>query len=189
MLHPAHSHVVGQDPGDVALGDPAVRLEVGAEVRVALGVKLAVVPGKDAKVAYVALHLDRGGGGKVQLVGEMERRRALQRIVLELFVVHIDATSLELDAELRIPDQLPVIGLGSKIVPVELGDDRLSVGPPDPRRSADGHDEGDDGDSQQHAEYDFEVVLKLALDPGNHGEKESDATAAHSRGKPSLSLL
>src|ERR1019366_10686385 len=53
----------------------------------------------------------------------------------------------------------------------------------DARPGAEGDDERDDRGQQDQAENDAEMVLKISLDPGDHGGKNGDARSPAVGGK------
>src|SRR5688572_7704720 len=71
----------------------------------------------------------------------------------------------------------------AEIVAKEITINHLPIGLADPGSGTNREDEGDDDQPQQHREDDFEVVLEVALNPRNHGEKTSETRSRLSCGK------
>src|SRR5688572_33229115 len=74
----------------------------------------------------------------------------------------------------------------AEIVAKEITINHLPIGLADPGSGTNREDEGDDDQPQQHREDDFEVVLEVALNPRNHGEKTSETRSRLSCGKGEL---
>ena len=64
-----------------------------------------------------------------------------------------------------------VVPRPAEVVTEENALEGLRPGAADAGPGADDQDEGDDGDRQQDAEHNAEVLLKVSLDPGNHERK------------------
>jgi hypothetical protein len=61
--------------------------------------------------------------------------------------------------------------LQAQIVAEEVAINEAAITATKARRGTDGEDERDDDDGQQYRENRAEMVLKVLLDPGNHGSK------------------
>ena len=165
--------VVAENAADVGLRDATrVGLQVVAEGGVGLGVELAVLAGEHAEPLDLLLELGIGGGREVPGVGEVEGGGALEGVVLDLGAVQLaEGPDPEVGAEAGVAHQALLVGLEAQVVAEELAVDDLAVSAADAGGGADGEDEGNDDDAQQHREHRPEVVLKVFLDPGNHGGK------------------
>ena len=80
-----------------------------------------------------------------------------------------EAAELEVGAQARIAHEALRILLHREVVSKKLAIDHPAVAPAEAARGIDAEDKGDDDGPQHDRKDGFEVVLKVALNPGNHG--------------------
>jgi len=166
----ADADVVGEHAGDVGLGD-AAGLEVVAESGVPDRVEFAVVAGEGGQGLDMVGDLGLRRGREVELVGQVEGGGALERVLLELFGAEAGVAELEGGAQVGVAEDAGLAVLGAEIVTEELARQRLAVGATEAGGGVRDEHEGDDDEAQQHAEDELKVLLKIALNPGDHGRK------------------
>ena len=179
------AHIGGEDPEDVPFFDPTgVCFEVIEKGGVGLGVELTVLTGEHAQGFDLVGDFRSGGCRDMPQIGEVERRGALERVILDL--LGFEATHrarLEIGTEAGVADETLLILLEAKIVAKEMAVDHATFALTEATGGADREDKRDDDERQEDAKNRAEVVLKILLNPSNHEGKTSDARLRASRGK------
>ena len=124
----------------------------------------------------------------MKLIGEGEGGGALEGVTLQLGTVG-RVTGLKLGAQGRVAEQAALVFLRVKIIAEYTALNRMAFSAADTRGGSDGENERDDDESQQHRKNRAEMVLKIFLNPGNHGEKTSDARSGGTGGKGEVGLV
>jgi hypothetical protein len=164
--------VVAEDADDIRFRHaPGIGFQAVAESLVCLGVELAVGPGEHPKRLHLRLDFGARSRRDLPLLGEVEDRGALEGVVLDPVCIEAERTEAEIGAEAGITHQFLLVRLEAQIVAKEEAVDHLPVRLTDAGSGADREHERDDDARQQHREDDFEVVLKVFLDPSDHGGK------------------
>jgi hypothetical protein len=171
------AEVVAEDAVDVGAGEVGAGLEGVAELGVAGLVELALLVLEGAEGGDDLGDLVGRGDGEAELVSQGEAGDALQGVLLDLVALQGVVAGLEADAPGGVgEDAAGLLGV-AQVVAEEgaLEDLAAAVAVTRAARGAVDEDHGQGHGDQDGGENEAEVLLKVALDPGNHGGKGADA--------------